>query len=60
MACKFCQSAHQGGFPAEINTHFPDKENLTRTHLVVVSKAFDLRGLRLCRIFGWSRGTAEA
>jgi len=35
MACKFCQSAHQGGFPAEINIHFPDKENLTRPTLWV-------------------------
>lgn len=30
MACKLCQSAHQGGFPAEINIHFPDNENLTK------------------------------
>ena len=28
MACKACQSVHQGEFPAEINIHFPGEENL--------------------------------
>lgn len=30
MACKFCHSDHQTGFPAEINLHFPDEENLSK------------------------------
>jgi hypothetical protein len=38
MACKSCQSSRQTEFPAEINVHFPGKENLDKASVCLLPK----------------------
>ena len=35
MPCRACHSAKKGGFPAEINIHFPGMENLAEPTVFV-------------------------
>ena len=38
MACLSCSSENQGSYQAEINIHFPGRENLTKPTVLVSPK----------------------
>ena len=49
MACLSCSSENQGSYEAEINIHFPGRENLDKANRLGVSEDSGLLGLWLLR-----------
>ena len=53
MCCESCASRNQAEYPAEIAVHFPERENLSKPHVLIFPKVL------VCIACGFSQFTIQ-